>query len=51
MPDMDGCAETVVILAYATETIQCQNNVHSHWVKCEIASTYTSLYHYKQLHF
>ena len=51
MPDMDGCAETVIILAYATKTIQCQNNVHSHWVKCEIASTYTSLYHYKQLHF
>ena len=23
MPDMDGCAETVVILAYATKTIQC----------------------------
>ena len=23
MPDLDGCAKTVVILAYATKTIQC----------------------------
>ena len=51
MLDMDGCAEKVVILAYASKTIQCRNNVHSHWVKCETASTYTSLDHYKQLHF
>ena len=30
MPDMDGCAETVVILAYVIKTIHCKNNVHSH---------------------
>ena len=51
MLDMDGCAETVVILAYTSKTNQGWNNVLNQWVKCETASTYTSLYHYKQLHF
>ena len=37
MLDMDGCAEKVVILAYASKTIQCWNNIHNHWVEFETA--------------
>ena len=39
---VDGYAETVVSLAYASETIQCWRDVNNHWVRFDTASTYTS---------
>ena len=51
MSDVDGYAETVVSLAYASTAIQCWRNVNHRWVKFDTASPYPSLYHYKQLYF
>ena len=51
MSDVDGYADTVVSLPYASTAIQCWRNVNHQWVKFDTASTYPSLYHYKKLYF